>query len=143
MAAACYATFGRLLWWITPLDGHNFRTLWCCPRLVTPFFICFDLGSFFIQLLGAGAVGAAYTTKTLPVVDRQDKIRTGLGILRCGFALQLICFSIFVVVGIRFLWVSLRWAGRPLRYQAPLGANWIRLNWAVNLATIAITVSLP
>ncbi|KAH8698076.1 RTA1 like protein-domain-containing protein [Phaeosphaeriaceae sp. PMI808] len=140
MAAACYATFGHLLWWVTPLDSHNVRTLWCSARIVTPLFICFDLGSFFIQLLGAGAVGTAYASKNLSAGDRQEKIRTGLIALKIGFASQLICFGMFVIIGTRFLYVSRRWAGKPLRYLAPPGSNWTRLNWAVNLAIIAITV---
>lgn len=140
MAAACYATFGRLLWWVTPPERHHLRTLWCSARFVTPLFICFDLGSFFIQLLGAGAVGTAYTSKTLTPAAQQDKIRTGLAALKLGFALQLGCFGLFFVIGTRFLCVSRRWAGTPLCYAAPSGANWTRLNWAVNVAAIAITV---
>lgn len=141
MAAACYATFGRLLWWITPPDSHNFRTLWCSGRLVTPFFICFDLGSFFIQLFGASAIGTAYSSRNLTAEDRQDGISRGLGILKFGFTLQLVCFAFFVVIGTRFLYVSRQWRGKALYYPAPLGAKWIHLTWAVNLATIAITVS--
>jgi hypothetical protein len=141
MAAACYATFGRVLWCVTPLGCHNVRTLWCSARFATPIFIGFDLGSFFIQLLGAGTVGTAYTSKTLSAEDRQSKTRTGLAALKLGFALQLVCFGMFILVGTRFLYVSRRWAGKPLPYAVPKGANWARLNWAVNLAAVAITVS--
>jgi hypothetical protein len=140
IAAACYATFGRILWWITPRESHNTQTLWCPSRLVTPLFIGFDLGSFFIQLLGAGAVGTAYASKTLTAEDRQSKTKTGLAALKIGFTLQLICFGLFVLIGTRFLYVSRRWAGRPLQYLPPKGANWPRLNWAVNLAAVAIVV---
>lgn len=118
------------------------RTLWCSARFVTPLFICFDLGSFLIQLLGAGAVGTAYASKSLAAENRQERIKTGLSVLKVGFALQLICFGMFAIIGTRFLYVSRRWTGKSLRYSAPKGFNWARLNWAVNVATIAITVRL-
>jgi hypothetical protein len=142
MAAACYATFGRLLWWVTPVESHNVRTLWCPARFVTSLFVSFDLGSFFIQLLGAGAVGTAYASKSLSTKDRQDKIQSGVATLKLGFSLQLICFALFVVVGARFLYVSRRWAGKPLRYSGPSQPNWTQLNWVINAATFAITVRL-
>ncbi|PVI07715.1 hypothetical protein DM02DRAFT_512445, partial [Periconia macrospinosa] len=103
MAAACYTTFGRLLWWVTPPECHNVRTLWPPTRFVTSLFICFDLGSFLIQLLGAGVVGTVYASKSLTAEDRQERIRAGLDVLKMGFALQLICFSLFVLVSARFL----------------------------------------
>jgi hypothetical protein len=140
MAAACYTTFGRILWWVTPRDGHNFQSLWCSGRWVTPFFVCVDLISFFIQLLGAGALGTAYASRSLDAKDRQDKTSQGLAALKLGFALQLICFGVFVVIGTRFLYISRQWQGKALLYQAPRGANWVRLNWVVNVATLAITV---
>lgn len=140
MAAACYATFGRMLWWLTPPESRCVRVLWCPSRFVAPFFVLFDLGSFFIQLLGAGVVGTVYSIEHLSVEERQDRTKTGLAALKLGFALQLVCFGLFLVVSTRFLFVSRRWVTRPLRYTAPLGASWARLNWAVSAATIAITV---
>jgi hypothetical protein len=140
MAAACYAAFGRLLWWVTPLESQNLRTLWCPARFITPLFITFDLGSFFIQLLGAGAVGTAYTTKGLSTQDRRDKIQSRVAALKLSFTLQLICFGLFFIIGGRFLYISRRWAEKPLGYSAPTGPKWTRLNWVVNAATLAITV---
>jgi hypothetical protein len=126
-----------------PPESHNVQTLWCSARFVTPLFVVFDLGSFVIQLLGASAVGAAYTSKTLSVEDRQSKTRTGLAALKLGFALQLICFGLFIFVSTRFLYVSRRWVRRPLEPWAPQSARWTRLNQAVNLAAVAITVRRP
>jgi hypothetical protein len=65
----------------------------------------------------------------------------GISALKLGFALQLVCFGMFVVVSTRFLLVSRRWIRRVLRYSAPAGASRSQLNWAVNIATPAITVS--
>lgn len=143
MAAACYATFGRLLWWVTPPESHNIRTLWCPSRFVTPLFVAFDIGSFLIQLLGAGAVGTAYASKSLSGTERHNKIQSGIAALKLGFTLQLICFGLFIVIGARFLYVSRCWTGKPLRYTAPAQHKWARLNWAINAATLAITVGEP
>jgi hypothetical protein len=142
MAAACYATFSRIVWWVTPPESHRFTLLWCPTRLITPFFILFDLGSFFIQLLGASAVGSAYSSKTLSAEKRKERVEAGLAALKLGFALQIVCFAVFAVVGARFLFVSRRWTTRILRYPAPPGANWTQLSWTVNAATMAITVSI-
>ena len=140
MAAACYATFGRILWWIAPPESHSFRLLWCPTRLVTPFFVLFDLGSFGIQRLGAGAVGTAYSSRDLSAEQQQERARVGNGALTLGFVLQLICFSMFVAISMRFLVVSRRWGSHVPCYSAPSGVKWTRLNWAVNLATLAIAV---
>jgi hypothetical protein len=92
-------------------------------------------------LLGAGAVSTAYSSKDLSAEQRQERARAGHSALKLGFALQLVCFGMFVVVSTRFLLVSRRWTRRVLRYSAPAGASWSQLNWAVNMATLAITVS--
>ena len=70
----------------------------------------------------------------------RSKADCGLAALKLGFALQLVCFGLFLVVSTRFLFVGRRWVTRPLRYTASLGASWARLNWAISAATIAITV---
>lgn len=101
-----------------------------------------DLSSFFIQLLGASAAGTAYSNQELSAAQRDNQARAGLAALKLGFALQLVCFGLFAVVGTRFLVVSRYWTRQPLRYTAPLGANWTLLLWTVNAATIAITVSV-
>lgn len=135
-------TFGRIVWLVTPTADRNFRTLWVPPRFLTPFFVAFDLGSFLIQLLGAGALGSAYSDKSLPDKEKSDRIKRGLGTLRVGLVLQLICFSAFAVVGIRFLALGRRWVRQPLRYGDPK-AKWQRLSWTINTSATIITVSVP
>lgn len=61
--------------------------------------------------------------------------------MRLGLVLQLICFVLFAVVAARFVILSRRWAGRPLRYGDP-HVRWERLNWAVNAAAALILVGL-
>lgn len=140
IAAACYMTFGRMVWWVTPVEKRTLWTLWCPPRFLTAIFVLFDLGSFFVQFLGACAVGAAYTGKDLSAEQREDGTENGLAVLKLGLVLQLVCFGIFAVVGARFLVVSRRWAGRASPYNAEK-PSWRRLSWMVNLSATLITVS--
>lgn len=126
-------TFGRLVWWVTPNERLNVRTLWCPPRWITPIFVAFDLITFSIQLAGVSRTGDAFKSGVSPR-DKQDAIDTGIHILRIGLGLQLICFGLFVLIGVRFCLVGRRW-------RAPDGVTkWKRLNMAVNGAAGLISV---
>ena len=139
LAAACYVVFGRILWWVTPREHRTYRTLWCPPQRVSLFLVAFDLGSFLIQLLGASSSAQAMQDKKLTEDERRDKRETRLTIMRIGLVLQVACFVLFAVVGIRFLIVSRRWAGQPLPHGDP-GSRWKRLIRAVNVAATLILV---
>lgn len=135
LAAGCYMVFGRLVWWVTPRDQLNARTLWCPPRWITPVFVLFDLFSFLIQLVGIAQVGSAFKENVDPQKQQED-LQDGLHVLKSGLVLQLVGFSIFALLGIRFFLISRKW-------MAPDGsASWRKLNLAVNGATTLITVRL-
>jgi|SRR3954469_21987178 len=121
------------------MEDRNTRTLWCPPHLITPIFVVFDLGAFFIQFLGACAVGAAYSSKELTAGQREEKMRKGRSALQLGLVLQLICFGLFAVVGTRLIVVSRRWLDKDVPYGAPR-AQWRRLNWTVNVTATIIMV---
>lgn len=139
LAAACYVLFGRILWWVTPREHRTYRTLWCPPQRVSLFLVAFDLGSFLIQLLGAFSSAQAMQDKKLTEDERRDKREKGTTIMRIGLVLQVMCFVLFAVMGIRFLIVSRRWAGQALPY-GDLHTMWKRLIWAVNVAATLILV---
>ncbi|KAF2689013.1 RTA1-domain-containing protein [Lentithecium fluviatile CBS 122367] len=139
VAAACYVVFGRIVWWVTPTERRNFRTLWCPPRYVSLFFIAFDIGSFCIQFMGASAAASAVTDDKLSEEERREKSERGRSIMRVGLVLQLLCFMLFAVIGTRFIIISRRWAGTPPRYGRPY-VRWERLNWAVNAAATLILI---
>lgn len=140
MAATCYATFGQIVQQVTLAESYQIRLLQFPPRFITPIFILINLGSFFIQLLGASAIGTTYSNKDLSTKQQQDQVISRLAALRLGFALQLVYFGLFIIVRTRFLFVSRRQTTRPLQYRAPLGASQTQLNQTVSIATIAITV---
>lgn len=139
-AAACYSTFGRFVWWVTPPNAHRFRLLWFPSRFVTIIFVLFDLGSFFIQLLGAGAMGTAYSSETLPPHEQEEKARKGLAALRLGLGLQMICFGAFAIVSTKFLIVSRCWGKMPLRYTAASTSSRRHLIWVVYVSAILLMV---
>lgn len=126
---------------MTPREERTFKTLWCPPRFTTLLFVAFDIGSFFIQLMGAASAARAIRDKGLTDAERREKQDKGRSTMRVGLALQLICFILFAVVGTRFILISRRWAGTPLRYGPP-HVRWERLNWAVNGAATLILVGL-
>lgn len=115
--------------------------LWCPARLLTPLFVFFDLGAFLVQLLGAGMVGSAYSVKDITAQQRQQKMGDGLRMLRLGLGLQLVCFSAFAVISVRFIVVSRRWNGEHLRRNARM-SGWRRLNWTVTSSATLVMVRL-
>lgn len=134
MAAACYMTFGRIVWCITPPSERRFERLWVAPRWITPVFVASDITAFLIQLLGVGAVGAAATEKP----PNQQKLRNGYRVLKFGLVIQLLCFALFAIVGFRFLVISRGW-------MVKLGSGprrpWRRLLYATNVCATLITVN--
>jgi hypothetical protein len=121
------------MWWVTPEEDLNWRTLWCNPRWVTPTFLSLHLFTFLIQLAGVPQVIKAFGNNVSPQDIQKD---TGLGMrmITLGLGLQLVCFALFILVGLRFLSVSREW-------RAPDGiTNWRRMNGAVNGAAGFIIV---
>ncbi len=58
-----YEPIGRLIWWVTPSSYPGFSTFWVPARWITPLFVTFDLGSFYIQFLGLAAVTADFEAR--------------------------------------------------------------------------------
>lgn len=135
MAAACYMTFGRLVWYISPHKKLNFRSLWIPPRWITPIFVTFDVVTFLIQFFGISQV--AVSIKPQGKTDF-NKLQNGLKILRFGLILQMVCFGLFAFIGFHFLIVTRSWTVPLSRARR---AQWQRLNIAVNVAATLITVS--
>lgn len=126
---------------MTPLEKRTFRALWCPPRFTTLLFVAFDISSFFVQLVGGATAARAIRDKGLTDEERREKQNKGRSTMRLGLSLQLICFILFAVVGTRFILISRRWAGTPLRYGSGK-VRWQRLNWTVNGAATLILVGL-
>lgn len=141
VAAACYAAFGRIVWWVAPASERTLRTLWCPPRFVTLLFVTLDLLSFFVQLLGAGYAATSIQDDALSARERDERLDKGMATMRVGLWLQLVCFLTFAVVGARFLLVSRRWSASPARNNTP-HVRWEELSWAVNAAATLVLVRI-
>lgn len=133
--------FGRLVWFVTPLEHLRLRSLWVPRRGITPLFVFFDLLSFAIQVVGVGQLGGSQS-KGLTPEEQQRLTQNGERTLKLGLVLQLMCFGIFALIGTRFLVVSRKWG---VVGEAGFGgdvadARWQRLNWAINGAATMIMV---
>lgn len=138
MAAACYMTFGRIMWYVTPSDRRSFRSLWLPARWVAPLFVLFDMGAFVIQFLGVAAAASAYTHPRAGG-PQQTKVASAVRVLKLGLIVQLLCFGVFALIGSRFMFISRAWTPVSIDPQP----RWRRLAWSVNASATLITVSRP
>ncbi|KAL9599056.1 MAG: hypothetical protein Q9219_004090 [cf. Caloplaca sp. 3 TL-2023] len=120
LAAGLYQTFGRLLYYTVPPSHRTFRTLFLPARFIAPFFVIFDVVSFFIQLIGLGIV----VSEIKKGDDDQSAKDRGVNILRFGLILQTLVFGAFAALAMRIILVSKRW-----QFAWPDGGKWKRLGW--------------
>ena len=138
LAAGCYMTFGRIIYWVTPVSHRGFKKIWVPVRFVALLFITFDMLSFFIQCIGIFVLIAHLTREDSTVDQRSRTLRMIYNILRVGFVMQIITFGFFMLISLRFMFVSKTW-----RYDWPNGASgtWRKLAWTVTGSAALITVS--
>jgi hypothetical protein len=139
LAAACYTAFSRVVWFSCPTHALNFRTLWCFPRWITATFVCFDLFSFLIQLLGASQISRQYDKDVQgdrTIASSERKALPGRVILILGLVLQLLCFASFSIISMRYFYISRRWAA----YDLGDLHLWRKLGYTINLSSILIAL---
>ena len=119
---------GRVLFYATPPEYMNKRTLWIPPRWITPIFVCCDVVAFVVQLLGAAST---LNTHSDAVQQR------GKDIVRVGLSLQILCFGFFLIISFRFHFVAAHF-----REKGKIG-RCIKLLWAINFASTCVFVCLP
>jgi hypothetical protein len=83
--------------------------------------------AFLIQLAGIADVGSTYTSNKAPK-DRATQFDHGLHVLKFGLIVQLLCFAIFAVIGLRFVLVSRKWVENSTTFEM----RWKRCSWMVN-----------
>jgi hypothetical protein len=112
--------------------------LWFPLRFVARILVLSGLVSVVFQFAGAYILVTTYRTSEFTSELRQ----TALDLLRIGLGLLLIVLGMFAIIGSRFIYISYRGKYQPLFHASRPGAKWNRLNWAVCVTVMAITVSL-
>ena len=140
MASACITTFDRIVWCVVPLEGHSWKSLWCSTRYSPICFIVCSLIACFFQLLGACLTGNLFVN----MIISNGTEPTGIILLKAGLFMQVICFALFVIVGLRFAFTSrTRITTKTQQYAIPNGADLVKLHWVIQVAVLVITVCFP
>jgi len=137
LAAACYTAFSRVVWFSCPTHALNFKTLWCFPRWITANFVCFDLLSFLVQLVGASQISRQYDEDTQgnrTIAASERKALPGRIILIMGLVMQLLCFLSFSIISMRYFYISRHWAAHDLGDLH----LWRKLGYTINLSSVLI-----
>lgn len=140
MASACITTFDRIVWCVIPPEEHSWKSLWCSTRYSHICFIVCSLIACFFQLLGACLTGSLF----INMIISNGTEPTGITLLKAGLFMQVICFVLFIIVGLRFAFTSRTWMTTKREPHAiPDGADLVRLHWVIQLAVFVITVCFP
>jgi hypothetical protein len=67
--------------------------------------------------------------------DKKKASDRGEKVLKFGLFIQLACFTIFAIIGVRFVLISRNWDVMGNR-------KWVTLSWAINGAATIIFVSV-
>lgn len=93
----------------------------------------FDISAFLVQFFGLLVLAGAATGNKSPP-DIATAVENGERILKLGLIIQLLCFGIFAVIGLRFIIVSRDW-------HVQNGTEWRPLAWAINTCATIIMVN--
>lgn len=114
MAGIIYVAFGRIVFHVVPAEHRTTRLLWVPPRWLTPIFVCFDIFSLLLQLVGAVIISGTQVTDK----NAASKLQTGKDIALAGVSAQIGAFGLFSIIAARFHFTSRRFAAAlENRYQ--------------------------
>ena len=132
--------FGRLVYWVTPPSHRSFRQLWLPPRFLAPCFITLSVVSFAAQLVGILLLMGIMTSIDTSPQRHQYHTNIGIQILRAGLMFQMAIFGGFTALGIRFAYVSRRWA-----HVSPVAGveSWRIMAWMIRGVCTIISVRPP
>ena len=135
LAAGCYMTFGRMVYWVTPESKRIFRYIWAPARYVTLIFTFLDAFSFFIQCLGVLYLIVTFSKHNLTILQQETALRITYGVLQFGFVMQTSVFGLFAIIAFRFMIATNSWMN-----DWPDTGRWRRLGWGVVVASLLVTV---
>jgi hypothetical protein len=116
-------TYTRIVWFVTPNEKRNFKTLWGPPKATS---IMWGL----LFTLADGTKGVAQN-----VLKPTDPLSTK--IVETAQIVQLFMYLAFFLVTLRFMRMSRRW----LIHGAAEEKNWRKLGWTVVASSGLLAVS--
>ena len=136
LAAACYMTFGRIIYWVAPPENRTLKHILLPAKWVTLTFVALDMASFFISCIGAIVLYVNATKADLTDDQRVAGVMTAYSILRVSFGWQLVVFFLFTMFSLWFILHSKAW-----KYDWPeSSATWRKFAWAVFASGALLTV---
>ncbi|KAH8198544.1 hypothetical protein TruAng_007276 [Truncatella angustata] len=122
-AASVYMILGRI---IRLVDGEKYSVI--PARWLTKIFVTLDVISFLMQGGGGGLLASA---------NDADGLQRGQNIIMGGLAVQLIGFSVFILVSILFHWRILQ---NPTSTSATSNAPWQRFLYVLYAVSVLILI---
>jgi len=138
LAAGCYMTFGRIIYYVCPENRRGFRQIWVPARFITILFVFLDTLSFIVQCIGIFFLIAKLSAQDQTTAQQKQALKTTYEILRVGFIMQITVFGLFMLLVLRFMFASKSW-----RFDWPErgSGSWRTLGWTLVTAGLLITVS--
>ncbi|MCJ1416414.1 hypothetical protein MMC32_002749 [Xylographa parallela] len=135
LAAGCYMSFGRIIYWVTPENRRGFRQIWVPARFITIIFTTLDMLSFSVQCIGIFFLIGKLSNQSQTADQQTQAVKTTYDILRVGFIMQNVVFGVFMLVAFRFMFASKAW-----KFDWPeAGSNrWRSAGWAIVAAAFMI-----
>lgn len=116
-------TYTRLVWWVTPNEKRNFKTLWGPPKATS--------------IMWGGLFTVAEITKAVAQNALKPTDPLSTKIQETAQIAQFFMFLAFFLVSLRFMRISGRW----LIHGAVEEKNWRKLGWTIVVSAGVLTVS--
>ncbi|EPS38687.1 hypothetical protein H072_7548 [Dactylellina haptotyla CBS 200.50] len=108
-AANLYMLAGRVIRKSTPASKQNFKTLWFNPSHITLVFVGQDVVAFAVQLFGVGFLIKTVVEARYFGGDPTWELQKAMKILVLGFSIQIASLCVFMVLLVRFYFMSKEW----------------------------------
>ncbi|KAF2837052.1 hypothetical protein M501DRAFT_1033240 [Patellaria atrata CBS 101060] len=139
LSVACFQTFRRLVWWITPNELRHVRCIWFPVQRSTIPVALIYIGSSIGQFVGVMRYKEAYDKPIDEPWQMWDALWHGAHCISVGLILPLITFFIIAALTIRFAWISRGWTNSSSP-TCTYDARWRRVFWLSNVSMCLLMV---
>ena len=134
LAATCYMTYGRIIYWVTPKDKRTIRYTWVPTRWVTTTFVSLDFLAFAICCIGIFVFIANEGKSDLSPAEKRE---IPYQVLKVSFFWQIAVFFIVTIATLRFMFAS-----KNFKYDWPdESGQWRKIAWTNSGCIFVILVS--